>query len=395
MEPRLRRRLLWALLSLGAAALLALALRPTARSVRKQWRERRAEAFTNEGFAAWQQGRNREAGIALESAEQLNPGSLRPRLLRARLLLQSGDAAGASRIYRELMAVLPPAARGEIAANYHDALVGTANWTLLLGLSLERLATDPVNREVWLAAALESARLAPRDVAGNPAVAESAGALPRTPSAMLGARLRLRNGDPGGARATLAELPGTMSAVEARMAARLLREAGDRPGGRARALKVGAPLGPAELALIDLMAAPDDPAGAARAAAGLCARATDPAHQAGPLLSALALALPAAQEQVAETFDRELEPVEARLSPAVLTAVWLLNDLAGREAAAARWRDRVQARYGLAALPRTLRPFTANTFLVLTQYLQIPRTLVYGLIACLPEPAPAQVPPRP
>ncbi len=388
MAASRRLRLRWVLIAVGAAVLLTLALLPAARTLKRKWRERRVEVFTDAGFNAWQQGRGREAAITLESAERMDPAILRPRMLRARLLLQSGDNEGAARIYRGLMEALPPSGRRVIAANYHDALVGTANWAMLLDLSMEQLASDPQTRDVWTAAALESVRLAPSSGAGNPTAAGLAEGLPLVPATLLAARLRLKEGNGSGARSILADLPGPMNPVEARMAARILSEAGDAAGGRACALNVGIQLGATDLALVDILAASDDPEGAARAAVTLCARAADPAHQAGPLLSALSLSLRAARERVAENFDRGLDPISTKLSPAILTAVWLLNELAGREEAAFRWRERVQSRQGLAALPRSIRPLTTNTFLVLTQYLQMPRTLVYGLVACLPDHPP-------
>ena len=140
------------------------------------------------------------------------------------------------------------------------------------------------------------------------------------------------------------------------------------------------------MALVQILSAAEEPAAAASAAATLCAGARDPLHQAGPLLEGLCLALPVAHPRVAEAFDRGLEPLEARLTPAVVSAIWLLNDLAGRTEAAARWRERARARHGLTALPQSVTPFTPNVFLLLTGYLQMPRTLVYGLISTLPAP---------
>ena len=386
MENRHRRLLRWGIIALLATAVLAIALRPLAREARRKWRQRRAEAFTEQGYAAWQQGRLREAEVALDSAVELDPGSARPWLLHARLLLQSGDTAGAARIYGRLLGTLPTEAHGTIAANFHDALVGTANWGLLVRIALDRIAADPASRPVWTAAALESARLAPADIAREPAIRKAVEGLPAVPAALLSARLKLRLGDDAGARETLGRLPGPLDAAEARMAARLFREAGDPAAGRARALRVGHRLPPAELALVQILSAVEEPAAAASAAATLCAGARDPLHQAGPLLDGLSLALPVAHPRVAEAFDRGLEPLEARLIPPVISAVWLLNDLAGRTEAAARWRERARARHGLAALPQSVTPFTPNVFLLLTGYLQMPRTLVYGLISTLPAP---------
>ena len=382
-----RRSRSWVIagLVLAALAVLGVALVPLTRDFRGKWHARRAAAFTDEGWIAWQQGRLREAEIALESAEALAPSAVRPKLLRARLCLQKGDDAKADAIFRDLMGRADAAGRQEIAANYHDALVGTCRWSLLLQLSIQEQRKSPAASAVWLSASLEAARLHPNPVLTPESVAAATSGLPGGAAGLLRARLLLRTGDAAGARAALATMPGSLAPSEALLAARLLVEAGDPDRARTRVLLVQRPLTAQELAIASIALGLTDSREAAQAAARLCSGASDPAQQAGALLQGLAQALPDALPEVAEAFDRGLEPLHAALSPSILDAIWLLNDFAGRTESADRWRERVQTRRGIPALPRGLRPLTPNAFLLLTQYLPLPRVLVYGLVGRLPS----------
>lgn len=374
----------------AALILLAIALIPLTRDLRGQWRARRAAAFTDEGWSAWQKGRLREAEIALESAEELTPSEVRPKLLRARLCLHRGEDAKADTIFRDLMGRADAAGRQEIAANYHDALVGTCRWGPLLQLSLQEQRSSPNASAVWLSASLEAARLHPGLGLTPESMASATTGLPGGAAGMLRARLLLRKGDAAGARAALGAVPGSLAPSEALLAARLLVEAGDPDRARTRVLLVQRQLTAQELAIASIALGGADSREAALAATRLCAGAADPALQAGPLLQGLAQALPDALPEVAEAFDRGLEPLHSALSPSILDAIWLLNDFAGRTESADRWRERVQTRRGIPALPRGLRPLTPNAFLLLTQYLPLPRVLVYGLVGRLPStPKPA------
>jgi tetratricopeptide (TPR) repeat protein len=376
----------------AAATLLLAALFFAGRAGWNGWRTRQSERFTESGYQLWQQGRLREAELALESAEQLAPGALRPRLLKARMWLVTGRREEALVAFRALRAVADPVWRGAVTANLHDALIGTACWEELTELALTELAGGSPAGLEWLTAALEAVRLAEPGARIEAVLARGLPHVSGPARLLVEAQGALAAGRVAHARQILARLPVPLSPELGRLAARVWGRAGARAEARLALTRVNRTLTADEQALAALVTAEDDPAAAVAAVRRLLQRAAGGAAEENLLAAGLGLALAQPEPRVAAAFGGGLDRWGDGMLPSLATGVWLLQELSGQEPLAEKWREHLQQRLGCAALPRGFRSPTTNAFRLLVDSVPLRRDLLYGLLAAVP---PARISPVP
>ncbi len=378
----------WLWVAGGLAVIAAAGLAPAHR----WWdalRERRAVQFTDRGYALWQEGKLREAELAFDSAVELSPGELRPVLLKARMLLATGNGARGHAVFQREIRSLGGNLRSLVAANYHDALLGTAGWPELAALALAELARLHVPDPVWLTAAVEALRLSAPPPGEWGKLASALPLLHPTARAAVQAQVALNDGRGEAAAAHLHAITGVLRPQVSLILARLWLRAGRPEEARLVLARVGQTLSPDDTAQAALVLAALEPGLAARAAQQLCAGPWTKERELGAILVGLSLALGAPVNSVALAFSRGLEPVHAKMATETMAALWLYCELAGAEEDAPRWRYRLTQRLGSIQLPRDFRPLNQNRFIVISNSVPLRRDTVYGLLGTL-----APVPPR-
>lgn len=378
-RPRRSRRLRnWLLVVLGLEVLAALAAKPAYRKW-QSFRRQRADRFAEMGYVAWRQGDLRSAEVSFDSARALDPGFIGPELLKGRMFLLSGNRDRGYAVFRELLRAYQGPVRDLVAANYHDALLGTACWEELAALGIEQLARLRNDDPVWIKAAMSGLRLAPQSLRVQDWLKRLTPQLHPTARNVLAAQLELNGGNRAGATRRLREIRFPLAPRLSLIVADLWLRVGNPTEARLTLSRIDRVLTPADTAQAAMVLASDDPALAARTVANLCARPWSGEWESRIVLVALSQAMANPSKLVAEAFSRGLEPTYGKLGSATLSALWLYCELAGADQHALVWRERLSQRLGGRQLARDFTPLNDNRFVVVANAVPLRLDSVYGL----------------
>lgn len=344
---------------------------------------RQAVQVTDEGVRSWRQGRLHTAEIEFESARAMDPLSLRPALLHARLLFQRGDRKGGTEIFQRQLQERRGAERELALVTYHDALVAAGCWAERARLSVGELARAGES-PILLAAAVESVRLADWRLKDFQAVATETRLLEPSAS-LLRAQCALNAGDAFQARRELAKT-GPISPLASLIKCRLFLRASDPVAARSALNEVTAELDDFHVQLGMLALAADEPELARRAARALCA---DPRlnDTGGAVLEAMLAELfahpdPRIAEALSERFASHADQVEAPL----VSALWLYCSLSSSDRAAAIWADQLGRRFSTWPINLQGRKLDQQVALFAINSLPLTRQVIDGIIAAIPAP---------
>jgi hypothetical protein len=342
-----------------------------------------AQRMTDEGYAQWNRGDLRAAEISFQSAAQINPKNLRPKLLLGRMFLNTSQRERGRELFSQLLGDARDPLRTTLAANYHDALVCVGWWDELARLAISELATKRDGNQLWLDSALAALRLGGWDL---DTAAQTPGwdRIDARSGALLRAQIALNHGDVAQARAILATVPGPFTPLLSISVARLHLRAGDSAGASVALAMTATPLTECELLLGEVLVLRHNPEMLRRAVDTLLA---DPTSLRAPgtaeLLLGMLLLVP--DRGIAERVSTTFATSPQTCSDALATALFVYCSLSGAEQATAIWSRVIEKRAGASPLRLPSGKLDKRTALFLINSFPLTRDLIVAVLDTIDE----------
>jgi hypothetical protein len=382
--PWWRRKGVWVFL-IGVVAVFAAG----AFAWRKAWPARvkaLAQQHTDAGFAAWREGKLREAEIAFASALALDPQESRPALLQARMWLATGRPAEAVVVFHDWLARTQGEPREQIVAIFRDALVCAGRWGELAEFSHAELVRRQSPDPRLLGGLIEAARLA-RWGADEFERVSRTGQLEPVARGLLRAQIALNAGDRSAARTELSRITQPLAPVVSLIAARLWLRAGDRTAARLVAARVTGELRATEILVANIVLSVGDDGEWNNARRDLQVLADEMQRQ--PALAATVLdhVVGFPDAEVAHALSEALRPNLRQLPPEVVSGMWFYCSLSGAETEVPVWREQLGSRFGLWPISLNRQRLDERVFLFVANAVPLSRYMLDSLLASLPAAA--------
>lgn len=347
--------------------------------------KRTAARIVEDGVQAWRNGDLRRAELSFETARALDGSTLRPIILEARLLMRQGKKDSARELFRETLRKSTGPERAGAVVAYHDALTAVGWWDERARLAIDELKRNGAANVILLTSAIESVRLASWSAAEIGAFDAD---LDPISSALLRAQAQINRDDSAAARATLQNLPRSLSPMVSLLACRVCLRAGDREQSRVLLARADHLLDETHVLLGLVLMAGDEPDQARAAVRSIC-RAGSLGTKSGSALEALLAQLWSFPDQaIADELTTALAPSRRALDPSLVASLWLYCSVSNASADTAIWADELGRRSNVwpinllgAKLDEKVALFAINT-------LPLNRYLADGLIAAAANAAP-------